>query len=531
MNTSDFKTARRWNALNRFFQVVLSITLVVGLNVLASQSGVRLRRSLPFAKATALSLETAKQLESAARRAPANAAPNAPWVVIYDTLGATETEKDDTSAAMLAASTRTLLDDFQFAAATGKHNGWLAIERTDNLHRANIFADLQKRLPDISSRTAIVVECKALGRFKIINLEDLRARTRGGATGAWNAGLFRGEDALMSAILRVTDERPRILYHTIGHREMSPDDTGAHGLSNLELRLRSRNIEMRPLDLTKFNAVPADADLVLLAAPQSEFTKSETEKLLLHMRRSSARPRLIVFMDVGFTPRLEELLDDWGILSDDVRIWDPTAADSRGVTIAKRLLPDHDLTRAIATRGHSGTGASGSLAYLQARPARRDPLAPPDETLRVTELFTTSANTEKTILAWGERHYRQPPFRYEPLRGDIEAPVALGAVAERRIGRDLGLKATADGRILVLGSADFASNALLAAGDNEFFLLNAVNWLLDREEMLNIPPRPLAKFQLRATDADLERVTWRFALLPIAAFLLGFLITFWRKHT
>ncbi|MDR3229407.1 MAG: GldG family protein [Puniceicoccales bacterium] len=536
MNTSDFKIARRWNALNRLLQVVLSVTLVVGLNILAWQSGIRFRRPLPFAHTQTLALETVKQLESAARRAPPKTGKTEtgqwPWLVIYDIMGAAEAsnkDKESDTSEMLAGATRRLLDDFVFAAGKPRADGWLSVVRTDSLRRADIYARLQKDYDQISPRTALVVECKGTGRHKIINIEDLRVLRSDASADVSTAifpNAFRGEDALISAILGVTDTS-LIVYHTIGHREMSPDDNSnsPRAMSAFAERLRRRNISLRPLDLSKVNEVPTDANLVLVAAPQAAFAKSETAKLIRHMRRAP-RARFMVFAEVGADPNLTELFDEWGILADDALIWDPELTTSRGLTIAKRINSEHDLTRVIAQPRQTGGG--GSLAYLLARPVRRDPGAPKDETLRITELFTASADK---VRSWGERDYRQKPFRNDPLRGDLEAPVPLAAVAERRIGRNLGIKAAVDGRILVLGSGDFASNACFREVGNEIFLLNAVNWMLDRDDMLNILPRPLAKFQLRATESDLSAVTWRFLLIPFLVLLFGFLISFWRKHT
>ncbi|MCK6519980.1 ABC transporter, partial [Myxococcota bacterium] len=40
------------------------------------------------------------------------------------------------------------------------------------------------------------------------------------------------------------------------------------------------------------------------------------------------------------------------------------------------------------------------------------------------------------------------------------------------------------GRVLVIGDSDFASNSLLAQGQNQDLLLNAVAWMVDEEDQI-----------------------------------------------
>ena len=86
------------------------------------------------------------------------------------------------------------------------------------------------------------------------------------------------------------------------------------------------------------------------------------------------------------------------------------------------------------------------------------------------------------------------------------------------------------GRLVVLGAADLAANAQLENGGNKAFLLNIVNWLVDRDVYLNIPPRPISDFNLNVSMPDLVRVAWAFALVPAGVVLLGLIVAFWRRR-
>ncbi|MDR2430067.1 MAG: GldG family protein [Puniceicoccales bacterium] len=518
----DFKVARRWNALNRFLQIVLSISLVLLLNALASRSGVHWRWHVGAADHRLLAIETVKSLEMVARRAPQGG--SEPWVRVYNVLadsGAGVDEAQAGGAAYLRKQLEPMLDDFLFAAQKTAPAGWLSVERVDRMRNAGARADLLSQNPglELSDAVALVIVCKdkRFGkepRRKLISTYDICRYRENGEPDA-----FRGEEALVSALLDVTSETPQIVYLTSGHGEMSTADMGERGLSSLELKLRARNIPTLPLDLARVNEVPTNASLVLIAAPRQAFTPAEVDKLRRYMRERNGR--LVALIDPGASPGLEDLFYDWGVFVDNARAWDasPDAADTKGNLLVRISGVSHGLTKLLA--GH------GQLALGRARAVFPDPGSPPDDTLHVTQLAGTTPDPK---LSWGERDHATMPYRNNPERGDLPPPVGVVTVAERAAGLRMNLKLPG-GRMLVAGSGAMAGNALIDSNNNAFFLLNTINWMLDREQLLNIPPRPLPDYKLDATWPDLKRVAWRFALIPAVVALLGLCVYFWRHNT
>ena len=111
----------------------------------------------------------------------------------------------------------------------------------------------------------------------------------------------------------------------------------------------------------------------------------------------------------------------------------------------------------------------------------------------------------------------------------MDGPVPLGAVSERTAGTRLGVSIPG-GRLVVLGTGDIATNAQFENGGNKPFLLNTVNWLIDRDVMMNIPPRPISEFRLKATPPDLAHVGWNFMFFPAGLAIFGLLVYSWRKR-
>jgi hypothetical protein len=73
------------------------------------------------------------------------------------------------------------------------------------------------------------------------------------------------------------------------------------------------------------------------------------------------------------------------------------------------------------------------------------------------------------------------------------------------------------------------ANARVDQGNLAIFL-NAVNWTVDRDRQLSIPPRPVERFQLALSAADFSRLRYTLLLvLPAGTMLLGLLV-YWTRR-
>ena len=89
-----------------------------------------------------------------------------------------------------------------------------------------------------------------------------------------------------------------------------------------------------------------------------------------------------------------------------------------------------------------------------------------------------------------------------------------------------------DGQLAVFffGTGDLVANGRIDQGNLAIFL-NAVNWTVDRDRQLSIPPRPVEKFQLTLSAADFARLRYTVLLgVPGAALLLGLLV-YWTRRS
>jgi ABC-type uncharacterized transport system involved in gliding motility auxiliary subunit len=331
---------------------------------------------------------------------------------------------------------------------------------------------------------------------------------------------FLGERTFTAAILDVTAATKRKVYFLVGHGEMAIESVEPdRGLSQLRDALHQRNFDIDRLDLAQTRAIPEDADVILAVSPQGPLLKQEQE--LLRQWLTSRAGRLIAAIDPSRDHGMDDLLYDWGVFADDALILDdsPDFLADGGDLLLRRFL-EHPITQVLIDN-------QIPIVIGLARPVRPDPGRPLDTTLKVAPLVAAAPS------AWGERSYMlSQPAKFDEgvdLKGNPALPVAV--VSERVSAVNLPSFSVRGGRLAVFGSTDFLSNNRIGQGGNLSLILNTINWAVDRDAQLNIPPRPLERFQLTLSQTDLGKL--RLALVfgvPGAVALFGLLVYWMRRN-
>ncbi len=492
---NSFAAARWKRTINLVLQACLFVTLFGGLNYLALHHG--WRWDLTQHQQHTLSEETRAYLRSLDQP-----------VRLIVTVNPNSSDPD---AIQAYRDIRGMLREYENATAS-KPTGKITVEELDIYRDQRAAEVLQIDQPNL-----VVAICNE--RRQNIPWSDFYA------TKDRVAVAFKGEQILTSAVLSVSNpERPHI-YFLAGHSEMRPSDVDpARGLSVLTSELRLRNLEISVIDLTQLKAVPEDAALVVIAAPQGRYSPFEVE--LLRRYLSNRAGRIMVFLEPGVRHGLDDLLYDWGLVADDVIIAEP---DPSNVTETNQLR-----INAFAPHPVTQTLIDNQLAiYLGlTRVVRPDPGRPLDNSLRADVLAASSES------AWGERNYRQTTAEYNPgidLKGlaGFEPINRLGVVvSSERVTppKDLPFSIRG-GRLILFGNADFISNSRISPPGNLTLALNAVDWCVDRDVQLNTPPRPIERYQLNLSQSDLSNL--RFSLLfilPGIAAIFGIFV-YWTRRS
>jgi ABC-type uncharacterized transport system involved in gliding motility auxiliary subunit len=328
---------------------------------------------------------------------------------------------------------------------------------------------------------------------------------------------YKGEQLFTSAILQLSEGRkPKILF-TTGHGEHSLDDQGGHGLSGAQQILGRDNFDLSEWSSLGQTAVPAGTDLLVIAGPTGSFVKPELDAFAAYL---SSGGRILVMLDptlgqAGASGLVQTGLEPWlaenGIKAGQDIVVDPSnpLPFFGPETIFSRNYGEHPITKALA-ESNLPVLVSLSRSIGQGKAAG----------LKVTELMRTSAE------GWGETGLGNLEKVSRDTQ-DLAGPVPLAAAVESDpvpAGRK-GL------RMVVFGDSDFATNQLLEANvANSVMLSNTLNWLVEREALLGIPPKKTEQVRLTLTGDEFRNVWLLAALLPVLSVVMGAAVFFRRRR-
>ncbi len=483
-----FASARRRRTAHLLAQGILVLTLVAGLNFLATRHAWRF--DLSRHARHSLSAETRSYLKDLA-------APVTVVVTFTD-----DNEVDQLNEAY--RSIRSLLRDYVDASAANPR-GPIKVEFID-VYRNRAAAERY----DVADPSRIFVLSGKNRRE--LKLDDIYRLKDGEAVA------FNGERAFTAAILDVTRAEKQKIYFLAGHGEMDPTDPSPdRGLTVLKDELLLRNFDVGVVDLPTARALPPDASLLIIVGTQGRYSPAEQE--LLRRYLSTQAGRLLLLLNPGTPHGLDDLLYDWGVQVDDVVVIDP-GPDGRADTgdlIAYASESSHPVINFVYEN-------KIPLLFGPSRVVRPDPGRSLDPGLSVLPLLAASPT------AWGERGYRQSDVHVRDDSDLLPPPrLSLGTASERVPPKGALPFSVRGGRLAVFGNADWIANQRVT-GVNAYLAFAAVNWLVDRDTQLNFPPRPIERFQLTLSSAELGRLrlTLIFAL-PAAAAVAGLLV-YWNRR-
>ena len=320
--------------------------------------------------------------------------------------------------------------------------------------------------------------------------------------------LFKGENAFSSALQRIQQENEPVVYFLTGHGERGIDDYDpAFGYSDLARRLRRLYIEPRTLFFGESDTVPSDADAVVIAGPTQPLTAVEQTRLRDYLERGG---RLMVLLDLGSHSDLEPLLEEWGVRVGSQRVVDATLTG-----------------REILIRRYSQHPAMASLAGITTIFNLPRPVQPVSGSAGIAPVsadrptVNVLAWTSDTGFATPDLDNAKPSFNEET---DLHGPISLAAAVERGPAPELKVE-LAPARLVVAGDSTLAANGALRQGYNIDFFMAAMNWLLERSQILPIDPRQPDNFRIILEQPQFLNLFWLWVIIfPAAVGFAGCLV-------
>ena len=341
-----------------------------------------------------------------------------------------------------------------------------------------------------------------------------------GMGGAPSLKAFKGEEAFTSAIVSVTEtKQPKIVFSK-GHGEgdLESSQRGV-GYSEVKQMLERDNMVVETWDSLGKGNIPAGADVVVVAGPQTAFLAPEADALQQYLAGGG---RALILLDPvlpgpGAPPSdlgFRSLADKYGIQIGDDLVLDPANALAQmgpEVVLIERF-GSHPIVRSLADE-------KLPVIFQVSRSITK--AEKPPEGVSETMLVETSPE------GWGERELRNltslPTRSPTDLAGPVSLAVALGPADEAKPGSQAG-------RAVIVGNSRFATNGAIANGANGIFFANAIHWLAGAEKQIGIPPKTPDQSSLTLSDTQLRQIAiGSIAGLPALAILLGLWVWYRRR--
>ena len=336
---------------------------------------------------------------------------------------------------------------------------------------------------------------------------------------------FKGEQLIVSALLSLQEaDKPKILF-TAGHGEAPLAAGSERSLSQAREILGGDNFDIQEWS-SLGEDVPDGTDLVVIAGPTANFLPPELETLDRYL---SGGGRLLVFADPvlenGSTRYKELGLEDWlsgygARLGRDLVVDPSVELPFFGPeTLFTDQYGDHII---VDTPRRTGTRVLMPMARSVAAQADNPAGA------EVSELILTSAE------GWGETGLDRLPSLVQDA-DDLPGPVPVAVAASLPAsGSSDTSEETQDGdeaRLVVFGDVDWATDSQLANGANGMVLLNTFNWLVQREQLIDIEGKAPKQSRLTLLDGELLMLYGLFVLaLPGLAACAGLWIALQRRR-
>lgn len=344
---------------------------------------------------------------------------------------------------------------------------------------------------------------------------------------------FRGEEALMSALLKVSQGETRKIVFTQGHGEPDVKSGDPLGLASLVTELESDGFDVSTWEAGRQGAMPSECDLLAIIGPEQVFTEAEIADIKRFVEsggRLIAAPGRRAIDGPG---SLGGLLPSFGVRMNMIGLVARPVPSAAGVLQAG--IPECGIL-AIGSEGMPAMNpvteplrrAEMRVTLLNSRVLERGDVPPGGRVLDL--LFVPDS-------AWHEMPIPPSDDRYDWQYSESEATgrfsVAMQAAFPPRrevLPRFAATSSTRpECRAIVVGSREAFLNRLVES--NRDFLLNAFNWLGSREYRVKVSKDNPEARRIDVNNAgSLSRVTWiAMGLLPIACAIVGFL-TVWRRN-
>ena len=310
------------------------------------------------------------------------------------------------------------------------------------------------------------------------------------------------EQNMTSAILKLNNPQPRVLYLLAGHGEQLMAGADNVALNAARRALESQNYTLQTLVLSnpKTN-IPKDAAAILALGPQVDLSAAEATKLQAYLN-SGGRLALFFQLPRASLPRWSALVRSLNIQIGRGLVLERDPKKTGGnPQVIVGLAEDqslHPILRSVA--GAVLFPGVLPLQVVSAQTTNKNLGAPAN----ATALFETSINSGSLAQNGAQ------------IQRTGDGPFALAVAVEKAGNSGSAMRA------IVVGNASFAADGAFHEAGNGSFFLGAVNWVVGNDALVSIPPKQASANSITMTDAARNFATlFSLVALPLGVLLLG----------
>ena len=350
------------------------------------------------------------------------------------------------------------------------------------------------------SQNSLIVETAK--RYKVISYNEMYETEVDYSTYSQNVTGYDGEGQFTSAISYCTsDDMPKI-YIISGHNEYTLD-------SGFTTALEKENIDYETISLMEYDAIPDDAECIIIHAPEKDFSEDDANKVIDYLNNGGKAFITTEYVEEQM-PNFEKILSEFGLTIEKGYAVDTNAGNYYQTPIY--LLPNVEYS-------DETTGLTGSHTYVMAPYA--EAIAVPDvdvDSITYTKLLTTS---EQSLVKTDVKNATS----FDKEEGDIEGPLCIGVKAEKTL--DSGSAV-----LYVFSSAQFFTDDVdnAVSGNNKTLFTNIMSTIASHDVSVSVPVKSYDYDKLTASTKDVVLFeTIVVILIPLALIITGFVIWFKRR--
>lgn len=333
---------------------------------------------------------------------------------------------------------------------------------------------------------------------------------------------FKGEQVMTSALIEISEAKQNKVYFVSGHGEhdyngvAGPRAEAGQGLNFLKQNLSRQNLQHAELKLTDVDKIPDDASAVLVLGPRQDFSARDIKILNDYWERKGRFYFNVGPITTGF-PNLNQWLAGRGftLRNDDVL----RVQNLGGFGVLARggvLAENSPVLKGVEGRVIETESQIQSLLLDRTKETTLQ--------LKLTDLMSAPQGF------WGETTPmtgREAPM-FDP-KTDHQGPLTLAVQVEKGGSTDPKVKLET-ARLILFGTSDLLTDRGMQAAPVALDVtMNALNWLISRENLISIPPKTKEKYSYALTPEQIATIGWWvLAYIPLAVAIFGLYHLWWR---